>query len=201
MIRAEIWSICDQYQTALKPWHDAGYSVASIGIEDTSGSYPHIKARVQDIETLNGARFVLAWPPCTHLAASGGRWWARKGEQALREGLENVEQCRRLIGLSPGIIENPIGRLSTHWRKPDVIVQPWHFSGHAPGCSYQKSTCLWLMNSAKRPIMSVSDEPIDTKVIWHMSGQERSTGAGIKTPLGLAIGVYLANESLVRHGR
>jgi len=38
-------------------------------------------------------------------------------------------------------IENPVGVLSTKWRKPDQIVQPWMF-GHEES----KKTCLWLKN-------------------------------------------------------
>jgi hypothetical protein len=36
-------------------------------------------------------------------------------------------------------IENPIGIMSTNYRKPNQIIQPWQFGDKA-----QKSTCLWL---------------------------------------------------------
>ena len=41
-------------------------------------------------------------------------------------------------------IENPIGIMSTHYRKPDQIIQPWQF-GHP----HSKATCLWLENLPK----------------------------------------------------
>lgn len=194
---AQVWSLCDRSQTALCPWRDAGFTVCSVDIVDALGDMPHVKASIHDIESLPGAQFVLAWPPCTHLAASGARWWAAKGPEALAEALANVEACRRLIGATPGIVENPKGRLSQHWRKPDVYVHPWEFSGYCQGESYTKQTGLWLLNGAMSPVRSYSTEPIDNTRIHHMWSSERSEGAGIKTPFGLSMGIYIANRHLV----
>lgn len=76
-------------------------------------------------------------PPCTHLASSGARWFKDKKEE---QG-QAVEFVLRLTNLPiPRIaIENPIGVLSTLFRKPDQIIQPWQF-GHGE----TKATCLWL---------------------------------------------------------
>ena len=194
---AQVWSICDRSQTALRPWRDAGYSVCSIDIVEASGDMPHVNRSIHDVESLPGAQFILAWPPCTHLAASGARWWRDKGPEALAEALANVNACKRLIGSTPGIIENPKGRLSSNWRPPDCYVHPWEFSGYASGESYTKETGLWLLNGAKRPLTSYSAEPIDTKRIHHMDSFKRSNGDGIKTPLGMSIGIFLANKHLV----
>jgi hypothetical protein len=82
---------------------------------------------------------VIAFPPCTHLAASGARWWPAKvsdGRQAAAAGFV------RMIADAPVpriAIENPVGALSRLWRKPDQIIQPWHH-GHGE----TKATCLWL---------------------------------------------------------
>lgn len=82
---------------------------------------------------------MIAHPPCTHLSVSGARWWPQKqAEQA--EAIEFV----RLLADAPIeriAIENPIGKLSSAWRKPDQIIQPWQF-GHGE----TKATCLWLKN-------------------------------------------------------
>lgn len=80
---------------------------------------------------------MIAFPPCTHLAVSGARWFEEK----------QVEQRKAIwffLALAnapvPRIaIENPIGIMSTHYRKPDQIIQPWQF-GHGE----TKATCLWL---------------------------------------------------------
>jgi len=85
---------------------------------------------------------IVAFPPCTHLAVSGARWFKEKnGEQA--EAVEFVRQllnapCERIA------LENPIGVISTKIRKPDQIIQPWQF-GHGE----TKATCLWLKNLPK----------------------------------------------------
>ena len=81
--------------------------------------------------------------PCTNMAVSGARWFHEKREQQARD----VDAFIRLATCStiPKIAgENPIGVLSTKWRKPDQIIQPWMF-GHGE----TKATCLWLKNLPK----------------------------------------------------
>lgn len=80
---------------------------------------------------------VIAFPPCTHLAVSGARWF--KGKE--KEQNDAVEFVQRLMDIPVTYIavENPIGILSTRIRKPDQIIQPWQF-GHGE----TKATCLWL---------------------------------------------------------
>ena len=85
---------------------------------------------------------MIAFPPCTHLASSGARWFrAKQQEQA--EALAFVRFLKNQ-DIPRIAIENPIGILSTNWRKPDQIIQPWMF-GHGE----TKATCLWLKNLPK----------------------------------------------------
>ena len=89
----------------------------------------------------DGWDLMIAHPPCTYLARSGGRWWKyRKEEQEMA-----IEFVKFLINapIDKIAIENPIGILSTVIRKPDQIIQPWMF-GHGE----TKATCLWLKNLA-----------------------------------------------------
>jgi hypothetical protein len=84
---------------------------------------------------------LIAFPPCTDLASSGAVYWAEKqkdGRQA-----EAINFVMRLFNSHiPKIaIENPVGILSTVWRKPEQIIQPYFF-----GDPYTKKTCLWLKN-------------------------------------------------------
>jgi len=82
---------------------------------------------------------MIAFPPCTYLANSGARWFAeRRVEQ--KAALDFV---RALLDAPIPMIalENPIGVISTHIRKPDQIIQPWQF-GHGE----TKAVCLWLKN-------------------------------------------------------
>jgi hypothetical protein len=80
---------------------------------------------------------MIAHPPCTFLAVSGARWFAERQ----KEQRSAIKFVRSLASADiPRIaIENPIGVLSTKWRKPDQIIQPWMF-GHGE----TKATCLWL---------------------------------------------------------
>jgi len=85
---------------------------------------------------------LIAFPPCTHLAVSGARWFKDKQKEQSQAidffiRLANAD-CPRIA------IENPIGIMSTHYRKPDQIIQPWQF-GHGE----TKATCLWLKNLPK----------------------------------------------------
>jgi site-specific DNA-cytosine methylase len=85
---------------------------------------------------------MIAFPPCTHLAVSGARWFKDKSEEQLK-AISFVLFLAKLT-IPKIAIENPIGVLSTHWRKPDQIIQPWQF-GHPE----TKATCLWLKKLPK----------------------------------------------------
>lgn len=82
---------------------------------------------------------ILAFPPCTHLAVSGARYFPEKqkdGRQqaAVKFFMEFVNaDCSKIA------VENPVGIMSTYYRKPDQIIQPWQL-GHGE----TKKTCLWL---------------------------------------------------------
>lgn len=82
---------------------------------------------------------MIAFPPCTHLAVSGARWFQNKQT----EQINAINFFMSLVNapINQIAIENPIGIMSTRYRKPDQIIQPWQF-GHGE----VKATCLWLKN-------------------------------------------------------
>jgi site-specific DNA-cytosine methylase len=85
---------------------------------------------------------MIAFPPCTHLAVSGARWFETKQKEQRKAIWFFLRLVRDKI---PKIaVENPVGIMSTHYRKPDQIIQPWQF-GHGE----VKATCLWLKNLPK----------------------------------------------------
>lgn len=89
-----------------------------------------------------GWDLMIAFPPCTHLAVSGARWFKEKQEEQVKAiGFFNTLVAAPIERIA---IENPIGIMSTHYRKPDQIIQPWQF-GHGE----TKATCLWLKNLPK----------------------------------------------------
>ena len=97
-----------------------------------------VLALLSDYRT-NGWDLMIAFPPCTHLAVSGARWFPEKRADGRQQ--QGIDFFMALANAEiPKIaIENPVGIMSTKWRKPDQIIQPYQF-----GDSFSKKTCLWL---------------------------------------------------------
>ena len=113
-----------------------GHNAWSCDLEPSERPGPHYQGDVRDILT-DGWDALIAFPPCTHLASSGARWWHEKSEQQ-KQAIFFVQ--RLWVTKIPHIcIENPVGALSTYMQKPSQIIQPWQF-GHGE----TKTTCLWL---------------------------------------------------------
>lgn len=115
-----------------------GHYVMSCDLLPTESVGQHYNGDVLDIIKRDWD-LMVAFPPCTHLAVSGARWFKDK----------EVEQKKAIeffftlydANIEKKAIENPIGIMSTRLRKPDQIIQPWQF-GHGE----TKATCLWLKN-------------------------------------------------------
>ena len=123
--------------------HDA-WSCDLLPSESAEGGY-HLQGDVSIWLTGSNAwkwDLMIAHPPCTHLAVSGARWFKHKQ----KEQTEALDFVRTLLDAPiPRIaLENPVSVISTKVRKPDQIIQPWHF-GHGE----TKKTCLWLKNLPK----------------------------------------------------
>jgi len=113
-----------------------GYDAWSCDLLPTERPGNHLLGDVRE-HLSAGWDMLIAFPPCTHLAASGARWWPEKLEEqkaAIKFVVTLLTAPIRRIA-----IENPVGRLSTAMRKPDQVIQPWQF-GHGE----TKATCLWL---------------------------------------------------------
>lgn len=102
------------------------------------GSLFHIVADWREAYKLAAWDLVLAFPPCTDLCVSGARHFAAKQADGRQQAsIEFFMEFTRLD--CKWAIENPVGIMSSHYRKPDQIIQPWMF-GHGE----TKATCLWL---------------------------------------------------------
>ena len=133
---------CEESQAVTIRFRKLGIKAYSCDIESCSGGHPewHIQG---DVIPLLKQKWdmIIAFPPCTHLAVSGARWFKEKrADGRQQQGIDFFMQfanakCEKIA------IENPIGIMSTIWRKPDQIIQPWQF-GH----DETKATCLWLKN-------------------------------------------------------
>lgn len=123
---------------------------------------PHLQDDVLKIAYAHPWDLMIAFPPCTHLAASGARWW--KNKQAEQEDALEFVFALRSAPITKIAIENPVGILSSVWRKPDQIVQPWWFGDMAT-----KATCLWLKNLPALQPTNVVDKGPRTRIAGRTS--------------------------------
>lgn len=157
---------CEESQEVCKAFRSRGHEAYSCDVQEPSGGHPEWHILGDALEALNGEKIVtmdgiehnvgkwdllIAHPPCTFLTVSGNRWFNvdRYGDKAverLKARKEAVEFFMAFIQADiPRVcVENPVGYMSTHYRKPDCIVQPYQFGHHA-----RKSTCLWLKGLPK----------------------------------------------------
>ncbi len=116
-----------------------GHDVVSCDLLPTDRPGPHIQGEVELILE-DGWDMMIAFPPCTYLCSSGLHWNKRvegrseKTHEAMLFVFNLIDAPIKMIAL-----ENPIGCISTKYKKPDQIIQPWMFGEDA-----SKSTCLWL---------------------------------------------------------
>lgn len=164
---SKILIACEESQTVCKAFRARGHEAYSCDIQEPSGGHPewHIfgdalnAVRGQDIITMDSMHhsigrwdLIIAHPPCTFLTVTGNRWYNVKkyGEKALKrieDRNKSIEFWKNIIKFSNTerlAIENPVGIMSTFWRKPDQIIQPYYF-----GDAAEKRTCLWLVNLPK----------------------------------------------------
>lgn len=140
---ARVLVACEFSAIVRDAFRAVGHDAYSCDLLDTEGDQRyHIKGDVIRLLYQESWDMVIAFPPCTHLAVSGARWFKDKKQQqaeAISFFMQIVECPAPRIA-----IENPIGIMSTCYRKPDQIVQPWMF-GHGE----TKATCLWLKGLPK----------------------------------------------------
>ena len=115
-----------------------GHEAVSCDLLPTDTPGPHYQGDVFDIID-DKWDMMIAFPPCTHLAVSGARWFEQKQKQQ-KAALQFVKDLMN-APIKHIAIENPISIISSHIKKPSQVIQPWMF-GHGE----TKATCLWLKN-------------------------------------------------------
>lgn len=89
----------------------------------------------------DGWDMMIAFPPCTHLCSSGAAWMEKKRRNGQQQAGIDFFMAMVNAPIQRIAVENPVGIMSTIYRKPDQIIQPWQFGHEA-----SKATCLWLHN-------------------------------------------------------
>ena len=153
---------CEESQTVCKAFRERGHKAYSCDIQEPSGGHPewHICGDVLpllngncDVTTMDGVKhriegkwdLIIAHPPCTYLTLAGNKWFkpefADRFPNRQKQRKEAVDffmaianaDCDRIA------IENPVGVMSSQWRKPDQYIEPYMF-----GDPEKKKTGLWL---------------------------------------------------------
>ena len=136
---------CEESQAVCKAFRAKGHEAYSCDILPASGGHPEWHLQQDIIPLLNQEwGMIIAFPPCTHLAVSGAAWFEEKRKDGRQQ--EGIDFFMLFTNLKcpKVVIENPVGIMSTHYRKPDQIIQPYEF-----GEPFSKKTCLWIKGLPK----------------------------------------------------
>jgi hypothetical protein len=115
-----------------------GHEAMSCDLLPTDAPGPHYQGDIQDVIDYPWD-LMIAHPPCTDLSVSGAAWFAKKRMNGAQQASASFFMKLAKAEIPKIAIENPICVMSSLWRKPDQVIQPWMF-GHTE----QKATCLWL---------------------------------------------------------
>lgn len=193
---------CEESQEVCKAFRERGHEAYSCDLQECSGGHPewHIVENVLPIigggvtvKTCDGKThnidglwdLLIAHPPCTYLTVSGNRWfgdmYGTSGKSRYYDRLDGIDFFMKFVLCSAKriAVENPIGIMSSVYRKPDQIIQPWEF-GHGE----TKATCLWLKNL---PLLQPTNivEGREQKV-WKMAPSPERQKLRSKTYPGIA---------------
>lgn len=154
---------CEESQAVTTELRRLGHEAYSCDIIDCSGGHPEWHIKWDALALINGNcsfltcdgelhrvdgrwDMLIAHPPCTYLTVTGNRWFNvdRYGEKAIRRQKDREEAIKFFMAFANAdcdkiAIENPIGVISTAYRKPNQIIHPYMF-----GDPERKGTCLWL---------------------------------------------------------
>lgn len=199
---------CEESQRVCKAFREKGHEAYSCDIIDCSGGHPEWHIRQNVLMILDGncvvylqngkAKYIdgkwdliIAHPPCTHLCTAGQRWFA-EGRKPIKLQREAIAFFYKFVTVDCDrvAIENPVGIMSTCYRKPDQIYNPYDFEGETE-C---KKTCLWLKGLEPLKATQVLPKEQRSQGIWkaqfdgkYYSWNDPETAKlRSKTPIGVA---------------
>lgn len=155
---------CEESQAVCIEMRKRGHDAFSCDLLDCAGGHPEWHLKMDVFEAIKlGWDMMICFPPCTYLTVSANKWYkdqplrksgALVGEKRRAARIDAIDFFMRLYNCEiPKIaIENPIGVMSSKFRKPDQVLQPWMF-GHGE----TKATCLWLNGLPKLTVTNIVD--------------------------------------------
>jgi site-specific DNA-cytosine methylase len=138
-MKPKILIACEESDQVRSRYEKMGFDAWSCDIQpNRTNTKKHLQIDLIKILNHNWDA-IIAFPPCTHLSVAGSRYFAAKKadgrqQEAINFFMQIAENKCKFIA-----IENPLGIMSTIWRKPDQIIHPYYF-----GDETLKRTCLWL---------------------------------------------------------
>ena len=157
---------CEESQAVCKEFRALGHEAYSCDLFEASGGHPewHIKGDLRDVLDEDWD-LIIGFPPCTYLTVTGNRWFNvdKYGDKAIERAKLREEAAKFFLLIAKNkcksiAIENPVGFMSSFWRKPDQIIQPYEF-----GDPYEKKTCLWLKGLPKLELGPIVSPPPRTR--------------------------------------
>ena len=187
-----VLSLFDYTTTMVKPWADAGYDCICVDIQHANGearqgNITKVGADILEwLPPLTIYKAVFAFPPCTHLAVSGARWFTGKGLGKLSDSIKLFYRAAQICewAKAPYFIENPVSTISSYWRKPDYTFNPCDY-----GEPYTKKTCLWTGGGFSMPPMTPV-EPTEGSKMHLVPPTDNRANIRSKTPEGFAKAVF-----------
>lgn len=187
---------CEESQAVCIAFRERGYEAYSCDIQECSGGHPewHIMGDVLPLIngdcsfiTMDGINheikgewdLLIAHLPCTDLAVSGARWFAEKRADGRQQRSIDFFMKFTKAKCNYVAIENPVCIMSSIWRKPDQIIQPWQF-GHGE----TKATCFWLKGLPLLKATNIVDGR--EQRVWRMPPSPERAKLRSKTYPGIA---------------
>lgn len=219
-----VWSLFDGSGIMGLSWAEAGHDVYCFNADSGNHGEYVVKMKHENIHYINiwiddnfddnrkvmgipDSDIIFGFPDCTMFAQSGSQH--ERSERDIDVALSNA---RMIEGLGnkydlPWMVENPVGKLSTLWRKPDHYFHPWQYGGwlredegsfdpKMPACDgYTKRTAIWCGNGFVIPEFRPGPINIGYFWAWRWKGGKSAKTKQFRslTPRGFARAVYAAN--------
>ncbi len=130
---------CEESQAVTKELRRLGHEAYSCDLEPCSGGHPEWHLQVDALELIKMKwDMILAFPPCTYLTVTGNRWFnvEKYGEKAVERHNNREKAIQFFLAFANAdcekiAIENPVGIMSTRYKKPTQIIQPYMFGNNA----------------------------------------------------------------------
>jgi hypothetical protein len=202
-----VLSLFDYTCNMVAPWAKAGFVCYCVDLKHPSGegrdgNIVRVGADIREwLPPYSATKIVFAFPPCTHVAVSGARWFRGKGLGSLIEALQLFEAAVRLAEWTkaPFMIENPVSTVSSYWRRPDYMFDPCDYGQYVdpPVDAYTKKTCLWTGNGFVMP-KAKGLAPFQKSKMHQLPPSKNRTALRSITPKGFAQAVFESNRLAVR---